>query len=57
MPLVVASLKDTGKENVTEEVLSKIKKTLILEPKEIVLADARIAPQWITNIVLQLLKD
>jgi hypothetical protein len=56
-PLIVASLKEIGKDRVTEKELRIIKKTLTLESKEILLADAYIAPRWITDILLKLIND
>jgi len=56
MPLVAAALKEIGKGKVTANELSKIKNILSLEPKEIVIPDAYIAPRWITDIVLSLIK-
>ena len=57
MPLIVAALKEIGKDNVTDETLQIIKKSLLLESKEILLADVYVAPQWITDILLKLIND
>jgi predicted transcriptional regulator of viral defense system len=56
-PLVVAALKEIGKENVTDKDIQIIKNALTSESKEIVLADAYIAPRWITDILLKLMND
>jgi hypothetical protein len=56
-PLIVASLKEIGIDKVTEKELQIIKKTLTLESKEILLADAYIAPRWITDILLKLINN
>lgn len=53
-PMVVAALKEIGKEKVTEDTLQIIKKSLRLESREAVLKDAYVAPQWITDILLKL---
>jgi len=57
MPLIVASLKEIGKDKVTEKELQIIKKALTLESKEVLLADAYIAPRWITDILLKLINN
>ena len=56
-PLIVASLKEIGKDRVTEQELQIIQKALMLESKEILLADAYIAPRWITDILLTLINS
>jgi hypothetical protein len=56
-PLVVAALKEIGKDKVNLEELQKIKNVLSLESKEIVIADAYIAPRWITGIFLSLINS
>jgi predicted transcriptional regulator of viral defense system len=53
-PLVIAALKEIGIGKVTSAELQKLKQALSAESKETVTADARIAPQWITNIMLTL---
>jgi len=55
IPLIVAAFKELGKNNVTDDTLQTIKKTLQLESKEILLVDAYVAPQWITDILLKLI--
>jgi hypothetical protein len=56
-PLIVAALKEIGKDNITNDVLQTIKKSLKLESKDVVLADAYIAPEWITDILIKLIND
>ncbi|MDR1221683.1 MAG: type IV toxin-antitoxin system AbiEi family antitoxin domain-containing protein [Tannerella sp.] len=56
-PLIAAALKEIGKDRVTEKELQIIKNALTLEAKEILLADAYIAPRWITDILLKLIND
>ena len=56
-PLIVASLKEIGKDRVTEQELKIIKKALKLETKEILLEDAYIAPRWITDVLLRLINN
>ena len=51
-PLIVSALKEIGKELVTDKDLTQIRKMLKLESKEIIMSDAYIAPQWITDIIL-----
>jgi len=56
-PMVVAAMKEIGKDKVTEDELQTIKKSLLLESKEVVLKDAHVAPQWITDILLELVNN
>ena len=56
-PLAVAALKEIGKDNILPDELLKIKKALQSEPTEIVLSDAYLAPRWITDIILSLIKS
>jgi len=56
-PLAVAALKEIGKEKVLPNELEKIRKSLQSEPTEIVLSDAYLAPRWITDIILSLIKS
>ena len=55
-PLVVAALKEIGKDKVLPDDLDKIRKALQPEPVETVLSDAYLAPRWITDIILSLIK-
>ena len=56
-PLVVAALKEIGKDKVLPEELQKIRKALQSEPAETVLSDAYLAPRWITDIILSFIKS
>jgi len=55
-PLVVAALKETGKGKASPDELQKIKNVLQMETVETVLFDAYLAPRWITDIILTLIK-
>ncbi|MDR2130326.1 MAG: type IV toxin-antitoxin system AbiEi family antitoxin domain-containing protein [Odoribacteraceae bacterium] len=56
-PLIVAALKEIGKENITDDVLLKIKEFVKSESKEVMLEDAHVAPQWIADILLKLVNN
>ncbi|MDR1920004.1 MAG: DUF6088 family protein [Tannerellaceae bacterium] len=56
-PLIVAAMKEIGKDKVTDDVLQIIKKSLKSESKDVLLADAHIAPQWITDILIKLIDN
>ena len=49
--LITFALKDIGKDNITDEQLSKIKQLLINEPKSVVEKDLLLMPVWIRKIV------
>ena len=55
IPLVVAALKEIGKDRVTPDELHTIRKVLQSEPKETVVSDAYLAPRWITDVIFSLL--
>lgn len=55
--LVVAALKQLGKENVTQEVELQLVKTLKKESIENIQHDARLAPEWISRIILNLINS
>ena len=55
-PLAVAALKEIGKDKASFDELRKIKNALQSEPQEIALSDAYLAPRWITDIILKLVK-
>ncbi len=50
--LVVAALKEIGKDNVTEEQLAMIKSLISNERREDVLADLALVPAWIKKLIL-----
>jgi hypothetical protein len=56
-PLMVAALKEIGKNKITDNELQIIKKSLQMESKETLTADVYVAPQWITDILLKLIND
>ena len=55
-PLAVAALKEIGKGKASPDDLLKIKMALQSESGEIALFDAYLAPRWITDIILTLIK-
>lgn len=48
--LVTFALKEVGKDNVTEDIIKRIKNVLQKERKENILADEALMPAWIRNI-------
>jgi len=54
--LVVAALKEIGKDNITEDIQAQLAKVLKTESLENINHDARLAPTWISKIMLSLLK-
>ena len=56
-PLAVAALKEIGKDKVLPDELEKIRKALQSEASETVMSDAYLAPRWITDIILTLIKS
>lgn len=48
--LVTFALKEVGKDNVTEDIIRRIKSVLQKERKENILADEALMPAWIRNI-------
>lgn len=48
--LVTFALKEVGKDNVTEDIVKRIKSVLQKERKENILADEALMPAWIRNI-------
>lgn len=55
--LVIAALKQLGKENVTQEVELQLIKALKKESVENIQHDARLAPEWISRIILNLINS
>lgn len=51
--LVCSALKEIGKNNVTDEQLQKIAQALALENNKTIEHDAKLAPEWISNIILR----
>jgi len=54
--LAIAALKQLGKENVTQEVELQLTKALKKESLENIQHDARLAPEWISKLILNLVK-
>jgi len=54
--LAIAALKQLGKEYVTQEVELQLTKALKKESLENIQHDARLAPEWISKLILQLAK-
>lgn len=50
--LVIAALKEIGKENINTENIKKIKDALKQEDEEAIIHDAHLAPEWISKIML-----
>lgn len=55
--LVIAALKQIGKENVSQEVELQLTKVLKKESVENVRHDAKLAPEWISKLIFQLLNN
>lgn len=55
--LVIAALKQIGKENVSQEVELQLTKALKKESLENVKHDAQLAPIWISKLILQLVNN
>ena len=55
--LVIFALKEIGKGKATDVELQKIAKALSKEKRENITYDATIAPEWIANIMLKIIKD
>ena len=57
MSLVVFALREIGENKATSEQLEKIKKLLQNEQKETITNDLTLAPAWVKNTILKLIKD
>ena len=55
--LVIFALKEIGKGKATDVELQKIAEALSKEKRENITYDATIAPEWIANIMLKIIKD
>jgi hypothetical protein len=55
--LIVFALKEIGNGKTTENDLQKIKEALSHETRETILHDAKLAPEWISNIILKLYEN
>ncbi len=52
--LVAFALKEISKERVTQEHLDKLKKVLQKVPKEAIMQDIKVMPEWIKNIIVKM---
>jgi len=55
--LVIFALKEIGKGKVTEFEIKRIAEALSKEKRENIIYDATIAPEWIADIMLKIIKD
>jgi len=55
--LVIFALKEIGKENVTDFHMQKISEALKNENRENILYDAKLAPEWISEIILKFVNN
>jgi hypothetical protein len=54
--LIIQALKELGQENINSKIKERIKQLLITVEKELVIHDVKLAPQWITKIIKELIK-
>lgn len=55
--LVIQALQELGKDQVDKEVINQIKKVLIKEDPQLLRYDAKLAPAWITTLLLSIFKE
>ena len=55
--LVIAALKQLGKNNITQEVQQQIGLALKKESSENIKHDAQLAPEWISKLLFSILKQ
>ena len=55
--LTIQALKALGKENITEQVISRLKKILTDEDKEKMLAESKSATSWVLELIKVICKD
>ena len=55
--LVIQAVKALGKENITEQVISRLKKILTDEDKEKMLAESKSATSWVLELIKVICKD
>ena len=55
--LTIQALKALGKENITEQVISRLKKILTDEEKEKMLAESKSATSWVLELIKMICKD
>lgn len=54
--LIIQALKELGQENITLKVKERIKQILLTVDKDLIIHDAKLAPQWITQIIKELIE-
>ncbi|SDF57995.1 MULTISPECIES: DUF6088 family protein [Flavobacteriaceae] len=54
--LIIQALKELGQENITLRVKERIKQILLTVDKDLIIHDAKLAPQWITKIIKELIE-
>ncbi|MDT0621133.1 DUF6088 family protein [Croceitalea vernalis] len=54
--LIIQALKELGQKNITLKVKERIKQILLTVDKDLIIHDAKLAPQWITQIVKELIE-
>ncbi len=54
MQMIVFALREIGKETLTEEMISRIRRILSTVPADDFLADVRLAPEWVQKILSSL---
>jgi len=57
MSLIVFALREIGENKVTSEQLERIEELLQNEKQELITSDLILAPAWVKNIILKLIKD
>ncbi|GHV34656.1 hypothetical protein FACS1894178_2600 [Bacteroidia bacterium] len=57
MSLIVFALREIGENKATAEQLARIKELLQNEKQETIINDLALAPAWVKNTVLKLIKD
>jgi predicted transcriptional regulator of viral defense system len=54
--MVIQALEELGKENITPDVLTRITNVLHKENKKIIVEDAKLAPEWIAQLLFSITK-
>lgn len=55
--MIIGALQEIGEENITPDILNKIKSALSKEDKKVALRDAELAPAWIAQILFTILDE
>lgn len=53
--LIIQALKELGEENINSKIKERIRQVLLTEDKDIITHDIKLAPQWITKIIKELI--